>query len=452
MVRKQQIQSRRKTVFFGIGVATSVFIVIPLVVLSYAIDSYGLVMSTVSVDAESAGKLKMVAKRLLKDLNDPEASMRRTRITLSENEINGIIALGMRGIKGFKGRVNVTPIGIKIAFTFELPLNPFGNYINLTGTIIPSQAGLLFHNVSMGSIELPGDVVVSFAEVLLNMLLSGERTGTRLVESIESITVNNSSLTLVYRVIPNLKQIFDDTKGRVKNIRDDLELLGDPEIVNFYYHKLCSFHSEINGIAIGEVSLGFYLSEVFSVAQKRSLLGKNPVEENKAALLALAIFLGSAKFDSVVGAIDKKTFQMCKPAGNNIVLANRGDLRLHFIYSAALKVISNSGLSFALGEFKELLDSQKGGTGFSFADLAADRAGIRFAEQALDSDGGAARVQHMATELAQEKVFFPSISTLPEDMSQHLFEKRGGIESDYYRKHLTVINDRIDKLSLYDML
>jgi hypothetical protein len=177
-------------------------------------------------------------------------------------------------------------------------------------------------------------------------------------------------------------------------------------------------------------------------------MGENPVEENKAGLLALAIYLGSANFNSVVGAIDKETLRICKSSGSHIVLANRSDLRLHFIYSAALKVISSSELSFTLGEFKELLDSQKGGSGFSFSDLAADRAGIRFAELALDSSG-ALRIQRMAADLTQEEVFLPSISGLPEEIPQHLFEKRGGIESDYYRKYLAIINVRIDKLTLY---
>lgn len=448
MVRKQYKRSRSKVVFWWIGAVISVFIIIPMIALSYAIDSYALVVSTASVDVDSAVKLKMVAKQLHKDLIDPEASMQRTRLTLSENEINGIIALGMRGIHGFKGRVNVTPVGIKIAFTFELPLNPIGNYINLTGTIIPSQTGLVLHDVSMGSIKLPGNVAVSLAEVLLNRLLSGKNTGTRLIESIESITVINSKLTLVYQVIPNLKQIFDDTKEQFKSIRDDLALLGDPAVVKLYYHKLCDFHNQIASISEEKVSLGFYLSMVFSVAQKRSLMGENPVEENKAGLLALAIFLGSADFNSIVGAIDKETLRICKPSGSHAVLANRIDLRLHFIYAAALKVISNSGLSFALGEYKELLDSQKGGSGFSFVDLAADRAGIRFAEWALDSSG-ALKIQRMAAELTLEEVFFPSISTLPEDIPQHLFEERGGIESDYYNKYLAIIDNRIYKLTLY---
>jgi len=84
-------------------------------------------------------------------------------------------------------------------------------------------------------------------------------------------------------------------------------------------------------------------------------------EENRATLLALAVFLGPDKFDTFIGALDGST---CRPARVYIGLANRNDLRLHFIFSAALQVTSNSGVSFSIGEFKELLDTERGGSGF----------------------------------------------------------------------------------------
>ena len=54
--------------------------------------------------------------------------------------------------------------------------------------------------------------------------------------------------------------------------------------------------------------------------------------------------------------------------------------------SAGIKLIADSGISFAAGEFKELLDALSGGSGFSFADLAADRAGTHFAKMAVGRD------------------------------------------------------------------
>ena len=433
---------------WGLLIAILLFVVIPLVVLFNTIDSYPLVVKTEHVDIDSAIKAKNIALQLRRELNDSVYSEQRSKLTLSENEINGIIALGMRGIKRLKGRVNVTQYGIKGAFTFKLPSTPFGSYVNLTTTIIPSDNGLDIQEISIGNIALSGDLAISMAEFMMNRFLSGNATGTRLVKSIESVTVSNSQLNVSYHVIHDLRHIVDDAKGRVKHVRDELALLSDPIVVKLYYLRLCDYHGQIAARSENKISLGRYLSVTYSFAEKRSLTGKNPVDENKAGLLALAIFLGSTNFNSVVGAVDKETQLRCQPYGKKIVLANRTDLRLHFIYSAALKVITDSGVSFAIGEFKEMLDSQAGGSGFSFADLAADLSGIRFAELALNSKG-AVYLQKQAAILNQQETFFPSIESLPERISQHSFESLGGIESKYYKKHLAIINARLDALHLY---
>ena len=57
-------------------------------------------------------------------------------------------------------------------------------------------------------------------------------------------------------------------------------------------------------------------------------------------------------------------------------LSGRGDLSLHFLYSVILEQVGKENIGLSIGELKELLDSNEGGSGFSFADLAADKAGI----------------------------------------------------------------------------
>jgi uncharacterized protein YfiM (DUF2279 family) len=435
----------RKIFFSGIVIAILLFILIPIVILASISDSRALVEEAATVDTNSAIKAKKVAKQLYNDLRDGKSDQRST-LALSEDEINGIVALGTRGISRLKGRVNVTPLGIIGAFTLNVPKNPLGEYINLTATLVPSSKGLVVDNVSVGSFDISGNIAISIIEIALNKVIAGDTFGTKLINAIDSIEVDNSRLILAYHSIPGLRNAIVSTKGQIIDVRDELALLGDPKVVKLYYEHICKFHSLIDGA--GQVSVGYYLYTAFTFAEKRNYVSGVPVEENRAALLALAIFLGSSNFDSVVGALDEKTLATCQPRNSQMMLANRNDLRLHFIFSAALKIISDSGISFAIGEFKELLDSQQGGSGFSFADLAADRAGIRFAELALD-ENGALRVQQMAAKLKQEKTFFPSIGGLPEEIPQQFFDARGGIESDYYKQHLATINQRIDRLELY---
>lgn len=58
----------------------------------------------------------------------------------------------------------------------------------------------------------------------------------------------------------------------------------------------------------------------------------------------------------------------------------RHDLLQHFVVSAALTVLYSSNMAETVGMQKEILDS-KGGSGFSFVDLAADLAGIALASE-----------------------------------------------------------------------
>lgn len=445
MARARQTTGFHKIFLWGIAIAILLFIFISLITLASISDSHALVEEVATVDTNSAIKAKKVARQLYHDLRDGKPGQHST-LTLSEDEINGIIALGTRGVPRLKGRVNVTPLGIIGAFTLNVPDNPLGEYINLTGIVVPSSKGLVVDNISVGSINISGNIAISLIEVILNNVIAGDTFGTKLINAIDSIEVDSSTLILAYHSIPGLRNAIVSTKGQIKEVRDNLALLGDPIIVKRYYERICKFHSQIDGL--GQASIGYYLNTAFSFAEKRSYMSESPVEENRAALLALSIFLGSSNFDSVVGALDEETLATCQPRNSQMVLANRNDLRLHFIFSAALKIISDSGISFAIGEFKELLDSQEGGSGFSFADLAADRAGIRFAELALD-EKSALRLQQMASKLKQEKTFFPSIVGLPEGIPQQVFDERGGIESDYYKQHLATINQRIDGLALY---
>lgn len=447
MARTKQKLVFGKAFFWVVWAVISIAILTPLIALIAISDSYALVEESAVIDTNSAIKAKSSAKQLYKDLMDGKSDQRATLI-LSEDEINGIVALVTRGMSRVTGRINVTPLAILGAFTLNLPNNPFGEYINLTATILPSSQGLVIENITVGNISFTGKIALSLVEIILNKVIAGDYFGTRLINAIESIEVDNSNLVFTYHSISGLRNAIDNTKGHIKEVRDDLALLGNAKLVKIYYEQLCKFHAQIDGL--GQASIGYYMDTVFSFAEKRSSISETPVEENRAALLALAIFLGSYRFDSVIGALDAETLATCQPQDDQIVLANRKDLRLHFIFSVALNIISNSGMSFAIGEFKELLDSQQGGSGFSYVDLAADRAGIRFAEIALN-ESGAIHVQKMASELRKEETFFPSVAELPEGIPQQLFDERGGIEGNYYKQQLTIIDRRIDGLAIYQI-
>ena len=107
-------------------------------------------------------------------------------------------------------------------------------------------------------------------------------------------------------------------------------------------------------------------------------------------------------------------------------------------------------MAFAIGEFKELLDSNRGGSGFSFDDIAADRAGIRFAETLFAGGKRAELKTSKLDQLRSEKAIMPSIKGLPSGMTEAEFKRRfGDIDSDRYKNILAVIDKRIDKLAFH---
>jgi len=106
-------------------------------------------------------------------------------------------------------------------------------------------------------------------------------------------------------------------------------------------------------------------------------------------------------------------------------LRGREDLLEHFVVAAALCARLGPGGAEAMSTLKEISDS-RGPSGFSFADLAADFAGIELATRL-------ARSQLTLEELARSfegRHFVPSPTALPENLSYDALKKTYGDASD----------------------
>ncbi|HMA80896.1 MAG TPA: hypothetical protein VKR81_08390, partial [Candidatus Binatia bacterium] len=137
-----------------------------------------------------------------------------------------------------------------------------------------------------------------------------------------------------------------------------------------------------------------------------------------------------------------------RPAQHRVLLNGRDDFPKHFIVSAALAAKAGAPLADAVGVYKELADA-RGGSGFSFNDIAADRAGTRFGEYAADP-ASARRLQHRLRAGIRERDIMPGTADLPEFMPEAEFLRRfGGVDAPAYRKMMAEIERRIAALPLY---
>lgn len=124
----------------------------------------------------------------------------------------------------------------------------------------------------------------------------------------------------------------------------------------------------------------------------------------------------------------------------------RHDLGQHFWVSAALAALWDARRSEAAGVLKEWLDSSPGGSGFSFADLAADLAGIELASRLLARPASLAEVEK-GWRVADH---CPSPKGLEEGIARKEFEKRFGATDDArFVKELEAVRKRVKELPAY---
>ena len=201
-------------------------------------------------------------------------------------------------------------------------------------------------------------------------------------------------------------------------------------------------HRRAPSFPAGEERLPSAVRTAFLCARERATPGQ-AAEDNRAAVLALGMLLGHTEIERLVGHVmsdqDWQDAQVLK----GFTLRGRRDWTRHFLVSAALTAASAAAPSDAAGVFKEELDAD-GGSGFSFGDLAADRAGTRFGVVAVRDETSALALQQRVLHRFEVGDYFPPASDLPEDIEDaELQSKYGGVGGPLYRRFADEIERRL---------
>jgi hypothetical protein len=200
--------------------------------------------------------------------------------------------------------------------------------------------------------------------------------------------------------------------------------------------------------APAETRFGASVESAFRYARERSR-GGDAVLENEAAILALGMLLGHGRVEQLVGPVIDISQRRDAEAFEGARLRQREDWTKHFLLSASISVLSTRGISDGVGLFKEELDSD-GGSGFSFGDLLADRAGVTFAVAATQNEASARAIQDRLAGGYREDDYMPVGADLPENMQQAEFRSRfGGVGGLEYRKVTDDIERRIASCGAY---
>ena len=399
-----------------------------------AVQSAPLVSSAAPTQLDGADSVNELLAQLQRAFSHREEGH---RVTLTETQIESLVGVLQRAVPDFKGIVNITPIGGTISVTYEI--KDTGYFVNASALVLPGDE-LHLAEVQLGDLEIPGSILLSLIERAVNAYTESQVASIAL-SRVQRVVMQQDELTLEVGPLDSLLSELNVVASNL-SVSEEMEL----ETLTAYYLRYISGRE----IALSNkpVSLIEYLREGMARAREQSETPEQAVLHNKAVILALAAYVGHHRVGNLVGNIQPDADRALKPR-RGAVLHERNDLARHFIISAAPELLSEQGMSWAIGEFKELMDRGKGGSGYSFVDLAADMAGTEFAKVATHPQQ-ASSVQNAMARIQYELEIIPGIEGLPEGLNKQAFTAQyGRVDSDEYLKEVDEIKRRINGLPLY---
>ena len=370
------------------------------------------------------------AKRIL-DQNDPRKLKPGTRRTISvgANDLDHAANYLARQYAGGGARVLLKRGSAHLSASLRIPASPFGLYLNLQTELAANGALARVESLRIGQLPVPGWLAEWMIPQLLGVVIDEPDLGS-FRRAIKKISIGDDRVALTYEWQADLPE----------KIRTVLLPAEDQERLRIYQRRLADVTTAVKS---SSVSLAELFAPLFTLAEKRSS-GANAVAENRAIILLLALYTNGQDLSGILP--NAKTWP--RPRRHGVLLNGRADLAKHFIVSAALAAKAGGPLSDAVGLYKELADAREG-SGFSFNDLAADRAGTRFGEYAADS-ASAQKLQQRLRAGIVERDLMPATEDLPEFMPEQEFIRRfGGVGAPPYNKMMADIERRIAALPFY---
>jgi hypothetical protein len=347
-------------------------------------------------------------------------------VVLRERDIDLLVDHAARRWLAINTRVQLQQGRLVAQASFRAP---WGRWLNVELGLRQTAALPVVDRLHIGRLPLPSALAVPLLRTLAAR--NGVQPDALLdIDWIERVTIARGQMMVSYRIGP-------DTANR---LRAALVAPSDEQRLRAYTGRLAVLTRDVDG---HEVSLARLLPPLFALAAERSAAGGDAAAENRAALVTLTFYANQRSLGLMVPA----AYDWPRPRPLSVTLQQRYDFPLHFLISAAIAAESGTPLADAVGLWKELADARRGGSGFSFNDLAADRAGTRFGELATRD---AARLQRRIADVTNEADFMPDVADLPEFLPEPTFLARyGGVGGAAYNRVLADIEARLDALPVF---
>ncbi|MCF7969714.1 MAG: hypothetical protein K9L22_00920 [Methylococcaceae bacterium] len=351
-------------------------------------------------------------------------------LKLTERDINIASSYLLNLYTATQSQVKLNTDYLFFQLRFALPNHYFSRYIDVQFQLhAPRDQAPEIKNLKIGKITI-SDL---YAGLLIEKAIQHTQLNQYLSlfsENLKEIHIGSDQLQIKYQLSTQVSAKIQSLL--IPNI-DEVALNQYQETLN----KALLKHD-----AGWRLSLSSILQPLFQLALQRSTAA-NAIEENR-----LVIFIANRYVNNYSGSGIKNKKSKAIPY-YAATLYKRNDMAQHFMWSATLSASGSSHLAYSVGIEKELGDA-KGGSGFSFIDLAADRAGVIFGEYATASPEQALKIQQKMAHISNYQAFMPDIRDLPENLSIQAFEAQyQSIDSPQFQNVINDINQRISSAQIY---
>ncbi len=364
------------------------------------------------------------AKRII-DQHDPRMANyggQRT-VVISEQELDLMLNYAASRFGRGAARAELRPATLRLQASAEILHSPFGRYLNVDAVLRENGTLPQFDHLRIGRLRVPAAVADYLLRHGLRRMAATDR-GELASDIVKGARFANGHVTVTYVWSSEIEE----------RVRAVLLSPADQARLRAYHDRLVDAVAK----APNRVSLAALLPPLFQTVLERGA-GGDVVAENRAAIVTLAFYANGTG----LAAIAPAAAQWPQARRRTVTLAGRDDFPRHFLISAVIAAAAGSPLADAVGLYKEVDDS-RGGSGFSFNDLAADRAGTRFGEIAGRSPERARNLAQALASGVKENDFMPDVVDLPEFIPAAEFKRRyGGIGGPRYNDMMATIEARV---------
>ena len=385
-----------------------------------------LVQQTDAIQADDVEHALQLAR-----MHDPRRAIpgvaRTLRLTQHEAEL--LLNHAAARVQPSRWKVDFSAERLRLRASLRLPDNPFGPWLNLDLQARQTRGLPQLEAVSLGRLSLP----VPLVEWAVDQLARQQGVGgwrTLAAVAVQRVRLSPQRAEIVYawgadapaRVVAALLPAQEHERLRVHAA-----------------HLAQLTAAQPRGAAW---SMSELLPSMFELARQRTAAGQDAALENRAALMVLGMVANGVGLATLLP--ERSAELAARPI--RLMMSGRRDFPQHFLVSAALAAESGGPLANMIGLYKELSDARSG-SGFSFNDMAANRAGTRLGELAV---GDPTKLQQRLSAGLHEDDLMPDVSDLPEYMNEQEFRRRFGAPgSPAYQRMMSDIEERLGATPLF---